>query len=309
MATHTSLSALFTAIADAIRAKTGSTDPIVADNFPTEIANISTGTGTPTDPEEPTEVLITASNIDSYFSVTNGDYYFAGVDSTFTSNNKGQNSTTASTTLTARCNMSIRFTYSYSSEESYDKFTLTVGGTTVEKGVSGATTEKSYSGSITLGQTIVFSYEKDNSNAGHKDQCTFKDMYVAVSGSPSGDSSSIKRLITNDESVTPTGTYASATYYNIPYGVKVGYCPNGDILISMMGGTSSSYENLYFTLASAPAGVTISATDGGTYGTANGTGGLYVCCISGLTTSATLSIEMKSRNASYDYVRCAITLA
>lgn len=309
MATHTSLSALFTAIADAIRAKTGSTDPIVADNFPTEIANISTGTETPTDPEAPTEVLITASNIDMYFSVTNGDYYFAGVNSAFTSNNKGENSTTASTTLIARYNMSIRFTYSYSSEESYDKFTLTVGGTTVENGVSGATTEKSYSGSITLGQTIVFSYEKDNSNAGHKDQCTFKDMYVAVSGSPSGGSSSIKRLITNDESVTPTGRYASATYYDISYGVKVGYCPNGDILISMRGGTSSTYENLYFTLASAPNGVTISATDGSTYDTANGAGGLYVCCISGLTTSTTLSIDMSSRNASYDYVRCDITLS
>lgn len=43
MATHESLSALFTAIADAIRAKTGRTDAIVADNFPTEIANMSAG--------------------------------------------------------------------------------------------------------------------------------------------------------------------------------------------------------------------------------------------------------------------------
>lgn len=44
--THTTLSSLFTAIANAIRAKTGGTAAIVADNFPTEIANITTGTDT-----------------------------------------------------------------------------------------------------------------------------------------------------------------------------------------------------------------------------------------------------------------------
>lgn len=43
MATHTTLSSLFTAIADAIREKTGGTDTIVADDFPTAIAGISTG--------------------------------------------------------------------------------------------------------------------------------------------------------------------------------------------------------------------------------------------------------------------------
>lgn len=42
MAVH-NLTSLFTAIADAIRAKTGSAEPIVADNFPAEIANIPTG--------------------------------------------------------------------------------------------------------------------------------------------------------------------------------------------------------------------------------------------------------------------------
>lgn len=40
MATHTSLASLFNDIADAIREKTGDTDSIVADNFPSEIAAI-----------------------------------------------------------------------------------------------------------------------------------------------------------------------------------------------------------------------------------------------------------------------------
>lgn len=43
MATHTTLRNLFTAIADAIRAKKGTTALIVADDFPDEINSISTG--------------------------------------------------------------------------------------------------------------------------------------------------------------------------------------------------------------------------------------------------------------------------
>lgn len=41
--THTTLTSLFSDIADSIRAKTGSSADIVADNFPTEIMNIPTG--------------------------------------------------------------------------------------------------------------------------------------------------------------------------------------------------------------------------------------------------------------------------
>ena len=45
MAKHTSLSALFKAIADAIRSKTGGTDNIVADDFPEAIKGIPSGGG------------------------------------------------------------------------------------------------------------------------------------------------------------------------------------------------------------------------------------------------------------------------
>ena len=44
MTNYSSLTALFTGIADAIRAKTGSSEQIVADDFPTAIAAISTKT-------------------------------------------------------------------------------------------------------------------------------------------------------------------------------------------------------------------------------------------------------------------------
>ena len=42
---HTTLTSLFSDIADAIREKTGDTAQIVADDFPSEIANIQTGSG------------------------------------------------------------------------------------------------------------------------------------------------------------------------------------------------------------------------------------------------------------------------
>lgn len=45
IAKHTTLSSLFTAIADAIRAKKGSTETIIADNFPDEIASIAATEG------------------------------------------------------------------------------------------------------------------------------------------------------------------------------------------------------------------------------------------------------------------------
>lgn len=120
-------------------------------------------------------------------------------------------------------------------------------------------------------------------------------------------STGIARRIVNDESITPSGSYATSTYYNTTYGVKVGYCPNGDILISMQGGTSTSYENIYFTLASAPSGVAIK-TNNNTYDTSGDAGNIFACLISGLTVDATVSIAMGTINSSYDYVQCAITI-
>lgn len=126
-------------------------------------------------------VAITADNIGDYFTVTNGSYYFAGSGAVFTSNNGGKASSTASTVLTAKQDISVlAFRYSYSSERTYDKFTLKVGGTTVEDGVSGATTNKSYNGSLAKGQTVEFTYIKDSSQNSNDDKCTFSNMYITI---------------------------------------------------------------------------------------------------------------------------------
>ena len=123
-------------------------------------------------------VNITADNIENYFTVNNSSYYFKGNGSVFTTNNGGEQSSEAKTTLTALFDMDISFDYSYSSEENYDKFSLTFAGTKVENEVSGVTTNKNYSGKLTAGQTIVFTYSKDNSQDKNGDKCTFSNMVI-----------------------------------------------------------------------------------------------------------------------------------
>lgn len=63
MPTHTSLASLFTDIANAIRAKTGGSSQIVADNFPSAIASIPSGGG--------------GSTLGTKTITTNGTYYAA----------------------------------------------------------------------------------------------------------------------------------------------------------------------------------------------------------------------------------------
>lgn len=127
---------------------------------------------------------ITADNISQYFDVVNDSYYFAGSGAVFTSNNKNVNSSTARTALTAKFNMTVTFNYSYSSESSYDKLTITVGGNTVANGLSGVG-NSSYTGSIQKGQTIIFQYTKDSSQSSNDDCCTFSNMMLSNIVTPS----------------------------------------------------------------------------------------------------------------------------
>lgn len=125
---------------------------------------------------EVTETM-TASNINEFFTVNNGNYYFAGNGSVFTSNNGGINNSTAQTELTALFDMTVSFNYSYSTEPNYDKLTLIVGTTTIENGVSGVN-NKSHSCTINAGDVIKFTYAKDNSTHTNADKCTFSNMVV-----------------------------------------------------------------------------------------------------------------------------------
>lgn len=125
---------------------------------------------------------ITIENITDFFQVTHGTYGFMGSGGTFTTNNAGIHSSTATTTLTALADIAaVSFDYSYSSESSYDKLTITYNGTTVANALSGSTTTNSYSGgALKKGQTIVFTYTKDGSGNSYNDQCTFSNMKVST---------------------------------------------------------------------------------------------------------------------------------
>lgn len=116
--------------------------------------------------------------------------------------------------------------------------------------------------------------------------------------------------VANGGGITPGGTYANSTYYDAAYGVKIGYMVNGDIILSMRGGTSTSYEYLYFTLASAPDGVTLTAASNFTtssYATA-APGNIYACILSGVKRPVNISLDMSTVNLTYDYTRVDITV-
>lgn len=130
----------------------------------------------------PVSIDITLNNIYQYFSVYEASEYWFSYEGggTWVSNNGGEPSSTATTELVAKSDMQISFSYSYSSEKNYDKFTLTVAGVTIENGVSGPTTSKTYSGSIKSGQSIIFKYSKDSSSDSYSDECSFYNMIVTI---------------------------------------------------------------------------------------------------------------------------------
>lgn len=120
----------------------------------------------------------------------------------------------------------------------------------------------------------------------------------------------IPRKILNDDSIAPTGTYATSTYYNTDYGVKIGYMNNGDIILSMQGGTSTAYEYLYFNASSLPSGVTLTAATSFTRTsyTSGAPSNIYACVLSGFTGYGNIAIDLSTRNSTYDYTQADITL-
>lgn len=128
-----------------------------------------------------TEVVatLTEENVDEFFSVENGSYYFLPQNGVWTSNNGGVKSSTASTKFTALRDLTVSFGYSYSSEANYDKFTLSVAGVVVEDAVSGTTTTKTYSAELHTGDTIELAYTKDTSQDANDDKCRLFDFVAS----------------------------------------------------------------------------------------------------------------------------------
>lgn len=128
---------------------------------------------------------------------------------------------------------------------------------------------------------------------------TFAAMAAAIDGM-------IGRMVKNDGEIVPTGTYATSVYYNVEFGVLVSYAANGDVVLTMKGGTTTAYEDLNFVIASAPDGVTMDfVLNTGTSSTA---AKLYSCVLHGITKPVNISIVMDAYNASYDWTQCSLTI-
>lgn len=112
---------------------------------------------------------------------------------------------------------------------------------------------------------------------------------------------SIKRFITNDENVTVAGTTAAI---DTTYGVKVGYCSNGDVIISTKAPSTGRYYVSKYQLVSAPDGVTIkTVTPTASY--VQYTNYMDCCVISGLKKEAVLGVNIST---SYSNTTIKITL-
>lgn len=146
-----------------------------------------------------TSVTITESNVSKYFTSSNGSYTFVQSGGILENNNKNQDLTSATITLTAKQTSSIRFEYGWDSETNFDKFTIVVAGTTVISSVSG-TGSNSQSGTISKDQTISMTYSKD------------------YSGSTNGDFARIYNVVLSDLPETVALVEPTKLYFGLPEG-------------------------------------------------------------------------------------------
>lgn len=114
-------------------------------------------------------------------------------------------------------------------------------------------------------------------------------------------------------SLTFSGTYATSTYYTASGCYLTVDKDTGRAFVTIQGGTSTSYENIYFTAASLPSGVTMltppGATNGANFGTVGTTKCYYTAVLTGVTGKINVAVNMATRaNTSYDAVNCALTV-
>lgn len=120
-------------------------------------------------------IYIGTHNATRYFTVNDSNYYFRQDGNDWIATNGGINSSTATTILTCTSGGTYKFSYYYKTEASYDKVTLTVGGTTILNEVSGSSslaTTGTYS--LLSGSTIVMTYTKDGSNSVDSEEVYFQ---------------------------------------------------------------------------------------------------------------------------------------
>ncbi len=191
--------------------------------------------------------------------------------------NQGVSSSTSSFTITyaATQTSNISFSYKVSSESNYDKFDVTVNGSTpsgwsVKSGTVSETTFTCSASPSSGNVVIVFSFTKDGSvNTG--DDCAYVRNIVITGGGISG-STTLTPVISSNYSVSVTnpytGTYSSAYSWV--------YVSDGAYIVPTNQGVASSYSSFAMTYTA------------------------------GVATDVTISYKCSSESASYDYLTASV---
>ncbi|MDE6694490.1 MAG: hypothetical protein K2J57_01505, partial [Bacteroidales bacterium] len=98
------------------------------------------------------------------------------------SNNGGKDSSSATTTLTAKQACTFTLKWLVSSERNYDKLTITAAGTTLVDAVNGESNGTIAETSLASGAAIVLTYSKDSSSQSGRDLGEISDFYITVNG-------------------------------------------------------------------------------------------------------------------------------
>lgn len=106
-------------------------------------------------------------------------------------------------------------------------------------------------------------------------------------------------------SITATGSYTSATYQQ---GYWAAITQDGHLIITVKGGTSTSYESIYFTNASLPTRVGLLGQSYYSYSSMTA-GQMYVAIYEGISKDVNITLNFNATNSSSDYVQCAVTIA
>lgn len=101
-------------------------------------------------------------------------------ETVLSSGSKGKANSTSTLTLTATADTHLTFEYKVSTEPKYDKFTLTHGSTTVVNGVSGIIDWTLVELDVKAGDTLTFSYKKDNSGDKNDDCVSLRNFTVGA---------------------------------------------------------------------------------------------------------------------------------
>ena len=171
------------------------------------------------------QVTMTPDNISTYFEVTNSAYYFTGSGNVFTANNLGVDSSTATTVLKLKQDVTnLSFQYQYVTEANYDKFTIKKGSNTIVSAASGTYGPMTFNGGdITAGTTLTFSYTKDGSQSASGETALFQNLKFSV------------------ETTTQTGTETKS----IARKIKKAYVGVGGVARPCWGGGElTSYGNI-----------------------------------------------------------------